>query len=1044
MLASLSNLLTKRKASVRFSNYTGLVRSLRGEIYPEQTAENAEDMLTIAEMFLGEPEHQKALLGGEGYQWRPDSQTIIGSCVRFRQTDQSGIPLYGGTMIYGFNDNGQLSMVNSSWYPIPPEADYEQSFKLTWEKARDVALEHVRTHFMPEAQSQSKSPTETPPLAETPPPTKEGWDLEVIPGDKLKEGRVILPQFDEDEEAAEGPYRPAWLALVIDQPRSHSWQVIVDAENGRVLAAADATVGAMIHAHVYLDNTKALSEETTWRQLDGDIPSGKLADAPYFEMGGTDFAEPTPPPDNGFRSANVYYHLHHAREVFLEIAQNAWSAETAERPTMPGEKKDDRLSVNMLSTEASKYDHGTRSILFGHGLSLFPLDDDPARDCEAIYHEYAHAALAIVQPDIFDSTLGHLLFNGAINEGLAFYFGCTLSERPAPPALPYRWGEFAYQDQGWKEFYDLLREDPNQQKPEYDYLPVYGVFPGYAGGFEVPVDEDDACGMLWARALWDIRRVLGYDIADAIILRGLSLAGGVQSELETPAEAIIHTDGEYTEGGPPHESALRLLFCSRGIMADAPIHDLIEIELGGKTYVFAATENTARNNAQPGCMFSDDKGDHWDTLGISDPAEDGPAEVVALAAVRVSDTKAIIWAASEHRVKVKDEDDREYMISTAKVYRYDLEVDSNGGGINTGDPWQRLKDLPDKEVNVLSLAAMKKPNGTADECWLFVGTESGLYKYDNSWHDGPQFLSFRPIYSLAIREQPSQRLLVATKIGPFVLDPMNMDRDSKYEKKQPTDWTLIMVADPSGEDHLWAGTAFEGVYHFDPSEGKWEHYGTIDDSRPVYCLLVEEKQDTGSETKWVPYAGTNNGVYRRIGDGEWKEFNETSDPDAEAIEGTSVVALCRVHVDDAEDRLLVGTAQRGLWGRTPQWTRLTNGLPRIGRLTDATADSCNWSHKFQDHLPEGSVGTHVFYVPNSDCGSLSVKVEEGNAEEPALYYVAPHINLGEDYGAGLQTRTLDNSGKMEETTVQQGFYLLAVKAESETDYQITVTLKEGG
>ena len=1022
MLASLSNLLAKRKASVRFSNYTGLVRSLRGELYPEQTATNAENMLDISEKFLSEPEHQKALLGAEGYQWRPDSQPIIGSCARFRQTDQSGIPLYGGTMVFGFNDNGQLSMVNSSWYPIPPEADYEQSFKLTWDEASEIASRHVLTYFLPEAQSRLKSPTETLPLAKTPPPTKEDRDLEVIPGDELKEGRVIFPQLDEDKVVEEDPYRPAWVALVIDRVRSRSWQVVVDAEDGRVLAAADATVGATIYAPVYLDNAKALSEETTLRKLDGDIPSGKLADAPYFEMGGTNFAEPTPPPGNGFRSANVYYHLHHAREVFVEIAQNAWSAAPAV-PTMPGEKKDDRVPVNM--TEASKYDSTTRSISFGRKLESPPVKD-PACDCEAIYHEYAHAVVHVVQPDIF-RPLPHVRFDNAINEGLAFYFGCTLSERPAPPARPYRWGEFAYRDPAWEGFHDLLREDPQEQEPEYDYLPVYGVFPGYAGGCKVPVKDDKecyACGMLWARALWDIRRVLGYDIADAIILRGLSLAGGAQSELETPAEAIIHTDGEYTKCGPPHESALRLIFCSRGIMADAPIHELIEIELGEegeeKTYVLAATENTARNNPQPGCMFSDDKGDNWERLGTTDVGTDGPAEVVALAAAKVSETKAIIWAASEQWVKEDGE-----VTLTGKVYWYQLKLDSANGTINRNDSWNELDGLP-KKVNVLSLAAMKKPNGTDDECWLFVGTESGLYKYDNNRQDGPPILPTRPIYGLAIREQPSQRLLVATK-GAFVYDPTNMERDSKYMKKQPTDWTLTMVADPGSEDHLWAGTV-NGIYHFNPNNGEWEKDSAID-SRPVYCLLVEQEG-----TERIFYAGTNDGVYRREG-GNWEPFNDTSHQNVEAIKATSVVALSRV-----KDRLLAGTAQRGLWGRESAngWGRLTEGLPRIGRLTDATADTCNWSHKFQDHLPKGGVGTHVFYVPNGDCGSLSLE-KEGDVEEPALYYVAPYINLGEDYGAGLQTRTLDNSGKMVET-VQQGFYLLAVKAESETSYEIDVTL----
>jgi hypothetical protein len=761
MLENLSDLLAERRASVRFSNLTGLVRSLRGELYPEERpATSADDMRNTSKKFLGKSEHQKALLGADGYRLPDNIQeiTIIGSCARFRQTDQNGIPVYGATMVFGFNDGGQLTMVNNSWYPIPAEAGYEPSHRLSWECVKEIAEGYVRTYFLLEDQGRLESPVETPSLTKTPPPPEEDLDLEMIRGDDSQEGLVIFPWLDENKEVTK--YRLAWVALVIDQARARTWEVIVDAENGQVLAAAEATLGMPRDGCVYLSNTDVFEKKVQQVQF----PFTNWDDAPHFDMKkvvNSSVSRPSLPPSppcesvdpnsddakqEGFRAGHIYYHLSHALETFDKIVQNAWSGAPGTPPTVPG--KEDKMPVEMLEKrkESSFYHHYADPpyISFGRETAC---QKEPAHDCELSYHEYTHAVFHVVQPDLFDPNLPYL-FKDAINEGLAFYFGCTLSERTpqkqpdTADVHPYRWGDFAYDD--WKPSRDSQREEPSQQEAEYDYLRVYGLFPKYAGGCKDPAEgskEVYACSMLWARALWDVRRALGYDVADAIILRGLSLAGGVQSELETPAEAIIHTDSGYTQSQkwPPHERALRLIFCSRGIMADAPVHDLIEIKLGEKSYVLAATENTARNNSKSGCMFSDNKGDNWVPLGT-----DGPAEVVALAAVKVSETKAIIWAASEHRAK-----DGDNVTPTARLYRYDLEVIS--GGINTDDDWKELKPLPDKLEEVLSLAAVEKPDSTNDECWLFAGTESGLYKYDQVEGWGGPFLLELPIYSLATR-----------------------------------------------------------------------------------------------------------------------------------------------------------------------------------------------------------------------------------------------------------------------------------------------------
>jgi hypothetical protein len=203
-------------------------------------------------------------------------------------------------------------------------------------------------------------------------------------------------------------------------------------------------------------------------------------------------------------------------------------------------------------------------------------------------------------------------------------------------------------------------------------------------------------------------------------------------------------------------------------------------------------------------------------------------------------------------------------------------------------------------------------------------------------------------------------------------------------------------------------------------------------------------------TKWDLYAGTNSGVYHREEGGNWEALGDVADPGAETIEGTTVVTLCCA----SEDRLLAGTAQRGLWRRNTQWTRLSNGLPRIGRLIDATTPThtCDWSAKFANDLPESGVGTYVLHVSNGDCSSLSFKVEKGNVDL-ALYYVSPYTSAGDELWAGLQNRQLTKSmvrsspfsipeenWTMEEE-VQRGFYLLTVGADGQsTSYSIAVQL----
>ena len=323
-------------------------------------------------------------------------------------------------------------------------------------------------------------------------------------------------------------------------------------------------------------------------------------------------------------------------------------------PTTPGDGVN-RLSVT-FTQEATDAAYGWTDVLtLGKGNSTGPHPiGDPALDAEVIYHEFAHAVLHRVQPDLHIAQ--NSVFRQAVDEGLAFYLACSISDAiaqtEAPAAagawIPYRWGKLARSSVAWANFgyRDLERWDlAPSQEADHDYLTVYGVFPRFANGTTDPDGKGYACGMVWARTLWDIRRILGHPWADAIILRGTQLAGGTQADLETPAEAIIHADAMLAQhhGVPPHENALRVIFSSRGILADSPIHAVKVVQVGQVSAILAATESALATSNDSGCLISLDGGQSWRPLGKA-----GPQDIVALCTLGKENGDVLVFAAASH------------------------------------------------------------------------------------------------------------------------------------------------------------------------------------------------------------------------------------------------------------------------------------------------------------------------------------------------------------------------------------------------------------
>jgi hypothetical protein len=1055
LLPELQKLTSATQAEVRFSNYTGLPHTFRFDRPEPAVSYDGNDYKEITADFVSK---RSEALVGDKVTTADDKAESFGRTARLRQM-VDGIPVYGGVLISSFDKDGRLTYVNNSFYPIPQEKRFGKRFLIGQQDAFEIAAEYVRVRFLHPLEGADGAPR--PPL-ETSSGDAPNGDGKIIFPALISDGQVS-PEAAltlEPQARQEAAYLPAWLVTVREPATGRAWSVVVDAERTegplerRILAASENLRGTSVRSEVTTTVLAALGKVLPKRTLVklADTPSGDLSDAPSFELrvarrvgGAVNYvaASVNGGDPNAPRFANTYFHLTKALEQFTEIVNDAWPDTPANRPQLPGQANRLPVRFELEELPGSEFTWDTRMLRFGRGktTSSFPYGD-PTSDPDVLYHEYTHAVLDIVQHDLH---MQHKTqFHVAIDEGLAFYYACSLTDRItrdlAPnqvgKLIPYRWGKVSHQTSAWtaKGYRDLERA---AQVADHDFFQVYGVFPAYSR-LDDPDSGQYACGMVCARMLWDVRRVLGPALADAIILRATHLAGGVQSDVETLAEAIIHVDREMAAdaGRASHESALRLVFSSRGILADSPVNELRTVSFNGQQLILAATENTDASGSQSGCLFSSDGGLSWVPLGIG-----GPGEVVAVATLEAGQNHVIIWAATEAQAGQAGQPPQQL------VYRYDLMTNAAGAPV-TGGTWSALPPLGIK-AGILAMTGMTSADGTP---WLFVGTEGGIYKFDGTGWPAPAAAGQlpapnwdanmpMPVFDLAaVTLAGSHKLLAATNDGPRVLkinEPttntaaaLTLDQAFMFPKWLldldlfPT-LALTIGTDGAGQGHLFAGTSDRGLYHWDPvlPAPGWTRMPTAGmvpgdptKARPIFCVLPTWLTNGG----WEITVGTDNGVYRKTGNGGWTSANS-----AESVENTSVVAMCQ-----AGTTLLAGTGQHGLWRQeqTGQWLRVTQGLPRLGRLNDALING-----RFTGVLVGQDTGTHVLLVSQTQPAlSLETEVDAGGSvDQLKLFYVAPYVDLTQGHLAGLQAVTLTPAGSTKHTApgaIKPGFYLVVVRA----------------
>ena len=186
-----------------------------------------------------------------------------------------------------------------------------------------------------------------------------------------------------------------------------------------------------------------------------------------------------------FEQVMAYYWVTAAQKYIQSLGFGVW------RRPINNEPQDIRINTWGQDNSYSWDKHDV--LRFGKG------GVDDAEDAEVIVHEYGHAVMDSQQTPF---GYGFSTEAGSIGEGFADYLAVTVSNVVAPtPDTPCvaDWDSVSYTS---TVPHCLRRVDTNLHYPE---------------DLNGRVHHD---GMIWSRALWDIRNALGNVTADTIILEG--------------------------------------------------------------------------------------------------------------------------------------------------------------------------------------------------------------------------------------------------------------------------------------------------------------------------------------------------------------------------------------------------------------------------------------------------------------------------------------------------------------------------------------------
>ena len=201
----------------------------------------------------------------------------------------------------------------------------------------------------------------------------------------------------------------------------------------------------------------------------------------------------------------------------------------------PVNEESQRVRINQWGADNSFFTDRKDELRFGKG------GVDDAEDAEVVLHEYGHAIQDSQQTPF---GFGNSVEARSIGEGFSDYWAVTLSSVIAPtpdPACVADWDSVSYTR---TTPHCLRRVDSNLR---------------YPGDLNGAVHHD---GMIWSRALWDIRNSIGATQADTVILNAhFDMPDPTMPELA--AKTVVVAKQIYGNGVA---NKVKAAFVARGIL----------------------------------------------------------------------------------------------------------------------------------------------------------------------------------------------------------------------------------------------------------------------------------------------------------------------------------------------------------------------------------------------------------------------------------------------------------------------------------------------